>query len=275
MIRIDLGSDEFKKSGGGGGLSGLLGKLSFRKKADAGEGGGGRLSAGSFERPRRSFAAAIGNLGSTVILILAVVGSYLPHMFFLQYKDYVVAQHEARKKELEEKVALIGREISKLQPFQKELESYEQQKKLVKDRLETIRTLLAARGTPVNVLDAIGQSLPQRAWINSLEIDAKQARPVVNLSGQALSNDDISDYVDKLSESVYLQDVVLEGVNTTKGLGTSADVKNFQLQVVPKGMRSFASQSSPAKPAATPPPVASKPPPAGSPKKPSKAGGLE
>lgn len=246
MIRIDLGKEEGrKKSLLGGSLGAAFSKLKVGGKgggADLGFGGGG-LSLGKLKN-------AVGNLSGATMLIVAAAFSAVPHLVFNRYRSYLKDEHEARLSTIDQKMASVGSEIEKMMPYKRELESYEAQKKLVRDRISAIQELLAQRSAPVAVLDAIGQSLPQRTWITEMELKIADTGATLVLDGRAYSNEDISDYVDRLAESSVLESVELEGVTAEKGDGQgAADVKSFKLNIKPKG---FATKKPPPVAAADP-----------------------
>ena len=183
--------------------------------------------------------------------MIGVALAFLPHLFFSQYKAFIISQNQQRIKALQEQTDVVNQEIAKLQPFQKELESYEQQKKLVKERLGIVRELLTSRGTPVNVLDALGQSLPERTWISKLELELDPTKPKLKVNGVSYSNEEISDFVDKLSESVYFNEVVLDEVNPKQD--GKIDVRAFSLHAKPKVKLMTFAKAAPSTPAAVPP----------------------
>jgi Tfp pilus assembly protein PilN len=150
-------------------------------------------------------------------------------VFFLEYSRIVKNQHGQKKKELQDRIQVADAEIARLTPFKRELESYEGQKKMVEARLGAVRQLLAQRATPVFVLDSIAQSLPNRVWLTGIEFSLEGT---IQLAGAALSNDDISDYMDRLSESVHLSDVTLIDVAATRDNRT--DLKTFSISARPK-----------------------------------------
>ena len=84
----------------------------------------------------------------------------------------------------------------------------------------------------MNVMDAVGQALPKRAWLETLELNVAE-KPQVTLNGSTISNDDVSDFVDKLTESIHLSDVVLENMSAKQH--ENADARTFQITAVPKG----------------------------------------
>lgn len=173
------------------------------------------------------------NLRATVMVGASTAVAALLPLFFGQYKSFVVAQHDDKIKSLNAKMDSLGQQVNKYTPFQKELESYEQQRKIIADRLAVVGMLLDARDTPVNVMDAVGQSLPARSWVTQLELKLAAESSVLALVGKAFSNEDISDYIDKLSESVYLGDVNLEEVTVTTAPGV-ANIKAFIISAKPR-----------------------------------------
>ena len=152
-------------------------------------------------------------IGFLTVAVAIGLSALFP-LFFGQYKAFVIAEHQVKKRQLDAKSEQLSREIGKYTPFQKELESYEQQKKLVSSRLGVLRELLVSRSTPVLVLDAVGQNLPKRTWVNSVDVLLKEVEGTVTISGNSYTNEDIAEYIDRLSDSVYLKDVSLEDVVT-------------------------------------------------------------
>jgi len=209
MIRIDLGKDELQRSG----KRTLFARIKFPKAL-----GVSKVTA---------------DIGGVLTILVAIAIACLFPLFFSQYRTYMEMQHADKVKSIQRKIASLDEEIAKLTPFKRELESYEQQKKIVAERLQVVRNLLAARNAPVNVLDAVGQSLPSRVWISGLDFNLSSQAPTVSLTGISYSNEDISDLVDKLSESIYVMDVSLEDVSPSR-FEDKVDVKTFQIVTKPK-----------------------------------------
>ncbi|MBI4403356.1 MAG: hypothetical protein HY537_04305, partial [Deltaproteobacteria bacterium] len=138
MIRIDLAKDELEKETGAGKftLAGLKLPRGF-----------------NVEKLRLDVAAL-------AIFAVALALAALPTLFFVQYRNSVRTEHQIKIQVLKQDTETAQSEIQKYMIFQTELQSYEQQKKQVAERLAIVRRLLSARGTPVNVLDVISQNLP-------------------------------------------------------------------------------------------------------------------
>ena len=217
MIRIDLGKGGGKKTQSSGNTSAL--KLP------------GKLGLSGLK------------LDVKLGILMAVVAAFacLPHLFVNQYRAFLISQHQLAMRNMQSEDEKVKQEISKYQTFQREMESYEDQKRKVRERLDVVKSLLSQRGTPVSVLDAIGQALPQRAWLNSLDVSLT-GNAQISMAGRSYSADEVSDFVDKLNESIYLSDVVLDGVSTQKEADVG-DTKAFQIFATPKGLGGGPSRS--------------------------------
>ena len=173
-------------------------------------------------------------LGGYLAIGVAAAFACLPYLFVDQYRSFSEKNHLAQMKTLSETEEGLNQEIQRYSSFQRELESYEQQKKNTAARLEVIRALIASRATPVNVLDAVSLSLPSRTWLKSVELQTgKDAQ--LKLSGLSYSNEEVSDFAEKLSESIYLSNVSLDEVSG--GVGNGDDqVRGFSLKAFPNGL---------------------------------------
>jgi Tfp pilus assembly protein PilN len=204
MIRINLGSGELKKA---------------KKKKLA-----------------LPFSPAAMDPKALLLIITATAFAFLPYLFFVQYRAVVVADYEKKTNEIQEKIGNMKSEVTKLRSYKTEMESFEQQKKIVSDRLALVRQLLNSRNTPVNVLDTVSQSLSPRTWLQSVDY-ALLPQPRVSMSGYSFSNEDVSDFVDKLSDSIHLSNVNLEGVDTgPSSAKLEKGGRSFLIVAVPKGV---------------------------------------
>lgn len=219
MIRIDLSKDEASRKPTSIAVQLLEFLNSFAQKG---------------QKKKKAGKASLSS-SEVILLAFSIAAAFLPNLISGEYQKFVTRQEEQQERELREKVETIKQDIQRLSAFQAELNSYEEQKKLVIGRLEAIRQLQGARGTPVNVLDAIGQSLPARVWLNSVAFSGSRNDLVVTLKGYAYANEEISDFVDKLGESVYLSEVGLDDVTATQIQDTTTEGRQFQVVVKPKG----------------------------------------
>ena len=97
-------------------------------------------------------------------------------------------------------------ELEVLKKKVQEVEGYEKNMRLLEDKNRIIEQLRKNQGGPVRLLDYLSQSLdPLKVWLTNVEGDKE-----VILSGKALTNDDIVEFIRNLQQSGYFAGVLLE-----------------------------------------------------------------
>jgi len=98
------------------------------------------------------------------------------------------------------------RELEVLKKKVQEVEDYEKNKRLLEDKNRIIEQLRKNQGGPVRLLDYLSQSLdPLKIWLSTVDGDVQVA-----ITGKALTNDDIVQFIRNLQQSGYFIDVMLE-----------------------------------------------------------------
>ncbi len=208
MIRIDLGRDS-KKQGE------KIRKVAARLK---------------LQQPFEDLLAKFdGDVGRLITFFISLAVAILPYLFVGEYERVVVHSYEKKIRGIEKEIAVVATEIQSLQPYKLELESYETQKAQVNQRLAVIRQLIDSRGTPVISMDAVTQSLPEGVWLETIGFDAHAGTEKITLAGKALSNEDISDFVDRLSQSSHLRNVRINVVESA--VSAKTDVRSFTIDL--------------------------------------------
>jgi Tfp pilus assembly protein PilN len=177
------------------------------------------------------------DVGGVLLLLGAIAFAFLPHLFVDQFKERAQQAHEATKAQLSEEQNGLRQDIAKYNSYKSELENFEKQSSLLAQRLAAVNELLSSRSGPVNTLDAVGQSLPVGAWLNQITL-AAEPEPSLQFTGSAYSSEDVTDFAEKLSNSIYFQNVELKEVTGERAAGKE-DIKNFSFSAVPKAFKSF------------------------------------
>lgn len=164
--------------------------------------------------------------------VIAMGLAYVPGVVLARYETLVEARHKQTLKELDNQALAVDEEVKKYTPFKRELDSFEAQKAMVKERLNVIRNLQGGRMLPVTVLDALGQGLPKRVWLSNIHFGMNGDRSNIDVSGRALSSEDISDFVDKLGDSVHMDTVSLGAVASQSF--DRVVIKTFSLKILSK-----------------------------------------
>jgi type IV pilus assembly protein PilN len=138
--------------------------------------------------------------GATVLTLLIAV---TVHFYF----DGVV-------KDQEKKIADAAAEIKRLEKIIGEVKELDSQKQRLLNQLAVIDKLEKGKRGPVHVLDELSNAIPKRVWLNSF----KEQGGVLLMTGAAIDNADISEFMRAMQKSAYFGDVQLKY--------TQADVKD-------------------------------------------------
>jgi type IV pilus assembly protein PilN len=133
-------------------------------------------------------------LGGLVLVIVAI---------FCGYSWYDLNK---RVNNLETKKAKANQELKELKEKVKEVESYEENKKNLQEKNAIIEQLRKNQSGPVHILDEISTGVESlKLWLDSLNVKGNS----VDLSGKAITNADIVEFVDRLKKSRYFSNVTL------------------------------------------------------------------
>lgn len=99
------------------------------------------------------------------------------------------------------------RQVAQLKEQVKQVQDFEQKKKLLEDKNRVIDQLEAARVGPVKVLDFVSQSIePLKVWLTNLKLSAE----TVEVEGRALTNDDVVEFVNNLRRTDFFANINLQ-----------------------------------------------------------------
>lgn len=157
-------------------------------------------------------------LGIGVILV-ALAGCWW-------YSSELDAEIEARQEEKQEK----EKQVAQLKEQVKQVQDFEQKKKLLEDKNRIIDQLEKSRVGPVKVLDYVSQSLePLKVWLTSLKVSAES----VELEGRALTNDDVVEFVNNLRRTDFFSNINLH--ESRAAVESKINIYQFKLAFRLKG----------------------------------------
>jgi len=102
-------------------------------------------------------------------------------------------------------------EIARLQKQIGEVESFKARKAELQQKVDVISNLQKGRNAPVKIFEALSASVPEKCWIDRLTIKGER----VELSGIALNNYTIANFMTALGQSGRFHDVVLGSAEQT------------------------------------------------------------
>lgn len=154
-------------------------------------------------------------VGGIALVILTIVGC-------LYYSGMLDSEISARELEKEQK----NKQIAVLQEKLKQVQDFEQKKKLLEDKNRIIEQLEKSRAGPVKVLDYVSQSMePLKIWLTRLSVKGND----VELEGRAMTNDDIVEFVNNLNRTGYFTDIRL--LETRAGSEAKLNVYQFKVNL--------------------------------------------
>lgn len=121
-------------------------------------------------------------------------------------------------------VASLEQRLAALQKITQEVQELEKKKKDLHDKLVVIAKLKKSKLGPVQSLDDLNISLPERAWLTSVD----ERSGFFRIFGFAIDNQTIASFMRQLDESSFFSDVQL--VETKQANYKEAKVKSFILQ---------------------------------------------
>lgn len=143
-----------------------------------------------------------------LLLILGAVG-------FLQ---------TAKINTIESSIANLKKETQKYAPILAEIKRLEKAKKNLENKISIIKKLKRDSSTTVHILDEVANKVDsKRMWLKSL----KQQGQSLSLTGIALDNRTVAQFMEALKESPYISIVNLSNASLTKVSGRN--LKSFSL----------------------------------------------
>ncbi|MDH3237422.1 MAG: PilN domain-containing protein [Deltaproteobacteria bacterium] len=109
-------------------------------------------------------------------------------------------------------------EVARLQKEIGEVENFKARKAELQKKVDVISNLQKGRKGPVKIFEALSASIPEKCWIDRLSVRGER----VELSGIALNNYTIANFMTALGQSGRFHDVVL-------GSAEQATVSNVKL----------------------------------------------
>ncbi len=125
---------------------------------------------------------------------------------------------------IESSITKLKKEKQKYAPILAEMKRLEKAKKDLENKISIIKKLKRDSSTTVHILDEVANKVDsKRMWLKSL----KQEGSNLSLSGVALDNRTVAQFMDALKESPYISVVNLSNASLTQVSGR--DLKSFTL----------------------------------------------
>lgn len=124
----------------------------------------------------------------SLALVLTVVGVGWRYWAIGQEKAQVAREIDAAK-----------REEARLQEILKQVQEFENRRKLLESRVALIDELRKGQSAPVHMIDQISKALPEMTWLTAMQ----QSDYTLTMQGRCLTLTSLSDFIGNLEASRY------------------------------------------------------------------------
>jgi type IV pilus assembly protein PilN len=107
----------------------------------------------------------------------------------------------------------------------KEVENFEQNKKVLEEKNRIIGQLKRNQSGPVHLLDELSKNLPDRVWLLAMSEQGGK----IDLEGRAITNSDIVDFVNNLKRSSFFKDIQIIESRQSSDNEKNVSLYNFKL----------------------------------------------
>lgn len=171
------------------------------------------MSADGFVSPEETRKEAVKRL---VVMLIPALALYA-------YQEQNVPQKAA---ELSAKTQMLN-ELSNYNAKQSasvaEIKKFKEDEALIEARIAALDKISKDRHREIRVLDLLQQVIPEKAWLTKIQISQER----VTVQGLALSDFEVSGFLEALTKSVFLMDVNLVSSSETTVDGVS--LKKFEI----------------------------------------------
>jgi Tfp pilus assembly protein PilN len=128
--------------------------------------------------------------------------------------------------QLDESINQLTQEKARLAPIIAQVEEYQAKLAELEEKERLIERLKSEREGPVRMLDALSGELPDFVWLTELT----QRSGMVTIDGMAASLVSVADYIRKLEDSDWFQNVELVDAQVTVARESGQGFTEFQLR---------------------------------------------
>jgi type IV pilus assembly protein PilN len=124
----------------------------------------------------------------SLVLVLTAVG--------VGWRFWALGQ---QKSEVARQIDISKREEARLQEILKQVQEFENRRKMLESRVKLIDELRKGQTAPVHMIDQVSRALPDMTWLTTMQ----QQGYTVTIQGRCLSLTSLSDFVGNLEASRY------------------------------------------------------------------------
>lgn len=151
-----------------------------------------------------------------------IVSMIITFCCLLAFLGFVGVLQNGMLNSLNKQIAQLNRQKDAFKPILAQIETMKKQKAELERKTAIIKSLRAESSLTVRVLDDVAKNVDnKRLWLDSLS----QQGPSLSLTGVALDNETVAQFMDKLKSSEFIVDVNL--ANSSLKVIAGRNLKSF------------------------------------------------
>lgn len=154
-----------------------------------------------------------------MIILIGPLGLYLYEMQNIPTKE---AELASKNQVLQELISYNAKQAASVA----EIKKFKEDEVLIETRISALEKISKDRQREIRVLDLVQQLIPEKAWLTRLQINPDK----VVIQGLALSDFEVSTFLESLTKSVFLMDVNL--VSSSESITDGVSLKRFEISCV-------------------------------------------
>jgi Tfp pilus assembly protein PilN len=206
--------------------------LASKKQAVTAQGAGAAPKRAGFDFKKINLDTIRDNLSfeflkdpQTRKLLLVVVVGIMCYVALDTYETEQVKKQDDILVQINADNAKLSAELAKTKGYEAIKLEIDTDEKILKTKLDTIKTLIADRQVPPKLLLALSNDIPSETWLSEFTITDKELK----LKGSSTGYGQITDFMKMLGESEYLTDVKLVNSRQEKDPSNGMDLASFEL----------------------------------------------
>lgn len=152
-------------------------------------------------------------------LVLILVGPLALYIYEQQNVPAKNAELNAKRQILTDLTSYNAKQAASVA----EIKKFKEDEAIIETRISALEKIEKDRQREIRVLDLLQTIIPEKAWITKVQISPER----VSIQGMALSDFEVSIFLDALTKSVFLMDVNLVSSNEVNVEG--ANLKKFEI----------------------------------------------
>ncbi|MBV2167465.1 MAG: PilN domain-containing protein [Bdellovibrio sp.] len=152
-------------------------------------------------------------------LVLLLVGPLALYIYENQNIPAKVADLNAKNQVLTELQSYNSKQAASVA----EIKKFKEDEALIEARISALEKIAKDRQREIRVMELLQTVIPEKAWLTRVQISPEK----VNIQGLALSDYEVSTFLEALTKSAFLMDVIL--LNSSEVVQDGVTLKKFEI----------------------------------------------